>query len=354
MRDSIRVLILGSGQMAREIVRVLQSKRGVAVVGVCDRRPDLDAAGIAGIMGLDADVDVQVESDLATAIQRVQPDIAIQATRSHLVEVWPDIRLLLSGGVSVISIAEEMAFPSCSSKAIARQMHDVALANGAVVLGTGVNPGFVMDLLVIVLSGVCAHVDSISATRANDLSPYGPSVLKAQGVGMTPDAFDRGLRDGSISGHIGFRQSMHMVAHALGWTIDTIEETREPIVSTVRRETPHVVVEPGCVAGCLHRAVAYRNGAQVITLTHPQQVHPALEGETTADRIEIRGVPNIQFEGCPEIPGGQATAALAVNVIPRVLSASPGLHTMADLPVPAALSADVRKFIQPGVVAPDG
>jgi hypothetical protein len=148
-----------------------------------------------------------------------------------------------------------------------------------------------------------------------------------------------------VVGHIGFPESIHLIAAAIGWDIERIEETREPIISEVRRETPCTVVRPGEVAGCLHRAVAYREGRPVITLIHPQQVHPQLAGTETGDRIEIRGTPTVRLSGSPEIPGGEGTCALAVNMIPRILNAAPGLHTMADLPVPAALLGDARRFV---------
>ena len=106
-----------------------------------------------------------------------------------------------------------------------------------------------------------------------------------------------------------------------------------------------MTVEPGQVAGCLHTAVAYVAGRPVITLTHPQQIRPELEGITTGDTITITGTPTLCLHGVPEIPGGVATCALAVNMIPHVLNAAPGLHTMTDLPVPAALLGDARRFV---------
>jgi 4-hydroxy-tetrahydrodipicolinate reductase len=272
--------------------------------------------------------------------------VAIQATCSRIADAAAEILALLRNGVHVISIAEEMAYPTCASPALADQLHQLALVHKVAVVGTGINPGFVLDLLVIALSGVCANIRSITATRVNDLSPYGPTVLRTQGVGLTAEKFQAGLREGTVVGHVGFCQSIHMIAGALGWEIEQIRETREPIIARVRRETPFVTVAPGEVAGCLHTAVAYQQDTPVITLIHPQQVHPQLEGIETGDTIEICGTPNVRFNGSPEIPGGKGTIALAVNMIPRVLKAVPGLHTMADLPVPGAMLGDARKLAQ--------
>ena len=353
MRDLIRVLIVGAGQMGRAIARLLLDKDGLQVVGICDRRQDLAGADIGELCGGPA-AGVPVESDLDRLLERARPDVAIQATCSRLNDAWPDIERLLTGGVNVISIAEEMAFPRCRSAALAEEMDLLARANGVVVLGTGINPGFVLDLLIIALSGVCARVDFIEASRTNDLSPYGGTVLRAQGVGLTPEAFARGLRDGNVVGHVGFPESMHMIASALGWSLDRIEETREPVVASERRESAAGVIEAGQVAGCRHRARAYRGDDVVISFDHPQVVAPQLEGLRTEDRIEIVGAPGVQLAGRPEIAGGEATAALAVNVIPRVLSARPGLKTMAQLPVAAALHGDVRRFVHRREVADRG
>ena len=147
-------------------------------------------------------------------------------------------------------------------------------------------------------------------------------------------------------GHFGFPESIAMIANALGWEVERVEQTRRPIISRVRRTTPHVTVEPGQVAGCDHRAVAWRKGVPLITLIHPQQVHPGLEGIATGDRIEIKGTPDISLSGSPEIPGATATIALAVNMFPRVLNARPGLHSMADLPVPAAMLGETGLSMQ--------
>jgi 4-hydroxy-tetrahydrodipicolinate reductase len=273
--------------------------------------------------------------------------VAIQATCSRLVEAAGEIETLVRHGVHVVSIAEEMAYPACVSPSLAGDLDRLAVAHGVSIVGTGINPGFVLDVLVVTLSAVCSDVQSITATRINDLSPYGPSVLRSQGVGLTPEAFEDGLARGTVVGHVGFPQSIHMVAGALGCDIERIEEVREPIVSRVRRATPHVTVEPGHVAGCRHSAVGYRHGAPFITLVHPQQVRPELEGVTTGDTIEIRGSPGLRLSGSPEIPGGAGTAALAVNMIPRALGAAPGLHTMVDLPVPAAMLGEVDRDRRP-------
>jgi 4-hydroxy-tetrahydrodipicolinate reductase len=345
MRDVIRVLVLGTGQMGSAIARLLLDKQGVQLVGACGRRAERAGMDLGRAIGLERDLGIPLGVELGVVIEQTKPDVAIQATCSRLEDAREEVMTLIGQGVNVISIAEEMAFPAAVSAAIAAELHELAINHGVSVLGTGINPGFVLDLLVVALSGVCSDVESITASRVNDLSPYGPTVLASQGVGLTPAAFEQGLKDGTVVGHIGFVQSIHMVAAALGWEIDQIEQTREPIIAQTHLHTPFVTVEPGQVAGCLHTATAFQQHRPVITLIHPQQVHPHRDGTETVDRIEIRGTPNVCLEGRPEIPGGQATAALAVNMIPRLLNAAPGLYSMVDLPVPAAMLGDARTLV---------
>lgn len=345
MRDLIRVLVLGTGQMGSGIARLVLEKQGLELVGAYGRRRSRAGTDLGRVIGLDRELGIPISPDLEAVIAQVRPHVAIQATCSRLTDAVAEISALVRNGIHVISIAEEMAYPAAKSPALAAELHRLAVEHGVAVVGTGINPGFVFDLLVITLTGVCSDIRSITARRVNDLSPYGPSVLASQGVGLTPEAFRKGVEDGAVVGHFGFPESINMIADALGWEIERIEESREPIVSQVRRETPFVTVEPGNVAGCTHTAVAYRAGKPVITLIHPQQVHPHLEGVETGDSIEIHGTPDVRLAGSPEIPGGLGTVALAVNLIPRALDAAPGLHSMADLPVPAAMLGDARRSI---------
>ncbi len=345
MRNPIRVLVLGTGHMGSGIARLVLEKSGLELAGAYARRAERNGLDLGAAIGLERDLGMAVGTDLAATVKGSRPQVAIQATCSRFEEAAHEIRVLLDRGIHVISIAEEMAYPHYRSPELAEEIHRLAIARSVAVVGTGINPGFVLDRLVITLTGVCADIQSITATRVNDLSAYGPSVLASQGVGLTPEAFNDGVRSGRVVGHVGFTESIHLIATAVGWDLERIDEHREPIVARTRRETPFVTVAPGPAAGCHHKAVAYRADRPVITLIHPQQVQPEREGVSTGDSIEIVGTPNICLAGSPEIPGGIGTMAMAVNMIPTVLKAPPGLHALADLPAPAAMLGDARRLI---------
>ena len=335
-----RVVQWGLGAMGSGMARLMLEKEGLELVGGIDMRPDYVGKDLGEVLGAGRKLGIAVTNDPASVLDRAKVDLVVIATTSWTKEQMPDLKKILSAGINCISIAEEMSAPEAQSPALAAEIDALAKANGVSILGTGVNPGFVLDLLVVALSGVCHKVERIEASRVNDLSPYGPTVMKTQGVGTTPEGFAAGVADGSIVGHVGFPESIRMISDALGLGVTRIEESREAIVSKVYRETPHVKVQPGMVAGCAHVAVGYAGEKPVVKLVHPQQIHPHLEGQGTGDYINIYGKPEIHMSTGPEIAGGIATMGVAVNMIPHVVAATPGLKSMCDLPVPAALMGE--------------
>ncbi|WP_040211526.1 2,4-diaminopentanoate dehydrogenase, partial [Clostridium polynesiense] len=307
---------------------------GVEVAAVIDADPKKSGKSLKEVLDLEGYEKLIITSDFKKTIDETEADIVILAIDSFVDKVYPYIEAILKAKKNCITIAEEMAYPYTVNADLAEKMHKLALENGVTVLGTGVNPGFVLDTLVVVLSAACRKINRIKAVRINDLSPFGHTVMKTQGVGISPEEFYKGLEDGSIVGHIGFKQSIPLVSKALGMEIDEIEEIREPIISKTYRRTEYVEVKPGMVAGCRHIAYGKFKGETIITMEHPQQVNPELENIKTGDFIEILGEPKISMAITPETPGGTGTVALAVNMIPLVISASPGLKTMIDLPLP--------------------
>jgi hypothetical protein len=336
MRKPIRVCQWGLGEMGGGMARLMLEKPGLEIVAAVGR-PRHAGKDLGEVLGLGKNLGVIVTDNPDTVLDKEKVDCVGLATTSWTAAQMPDLRKILGAGINCVTITEEMADPAAQSPELATEIDELAKKNGVSVLGTGVNPGFVLDLLIVTLTAGCHSVERVEASRVNDLSPYGHTVMRSQGVGTTPQAFQAGLADGSIVGHVGFPESIHMISQALGLGVDRIEQTRTPIISQVHRETPHVKVEPGMVAGCTHTGIGYRGDQEVIRLVHPQQIHPHLENQATGDYIHIYGNPEINMAIKPEIAGGKATIGIAVNAIPLVVAASPGLKRMIDLPTPAAL-----------------
>lgn len=340
MEQPIRVLQWGLGAMGGGMARLMLEKSGLKIVAAVDSRPDFVGKDLGVVLGVGKHLGVAITNKPETVLNREKVDIVTLATTSWVKHQMPDLRKIILAGINCVTIAEEMSDAEAQNPTLAAEIDALAKQNNVSVLGTGVNPGFVLDLLIVTLTGGCHSVELVEASRVNDLSPYGPTVMKSQGVGTTPEAFRAGVADGSIVGHVGFPESIHLISEALGLDVDRIEQSREPIISSVYRETPHVKVEPGMVAGCAHIGVGYRGDKEVVRLVHPQQIHPYLEKQDTGDYIHIYGTPEVHMTIKPEIAGGKATIGIAVNMIPHVVAATPGLKRMIDLPAPAALMGE--------------
>lgn len=344
----VKVGIWGFGAMGSGMARMILKKEGIEIVAVCDKSPERINKSIYEVLNVEREErpEVIIKDDASEAFTEKCADVVLLATDSFTKGAFDKIKLVLERKINVISTAEEMAYPMAQEPELAKQIDQIAKDNGVSVLGTGINPGFVLDLLILALTGTCEEVDYIKASRVNDLSPFGYAVMEEQGVGVTREAFEQGVEDGSIAGHVGFPESIKMITDGIGWNLDRIDQTREPIMSNIYRKSDYAEVQPGNVAGCRQCGYGYVDGKLKVEMEHPQQILPHLEGQSTGDYVTIKGIPNINLQITPEIPGGIGTIAMVVNSIPHVINAIPGLKTMLDIPVPRAIMGDVRELVQ--------
>ncbi|WDV44161.1 2,4-diaminopentanoate dehydrogenase [Clostridiaceae bacterium M8S5] len=346
--ENVRVIIWGFGAMGSGMADMLLKKKGVEIVGVCDRNEARVGKSMYEVLGVDKGnrAEVIISNDIEEVTSNKNIDVALIATDSFTAKTFDKLKLILEKKINIVSTAEEMAYPQAQEPELAKKLNEIAKANGVTVLGTGINPGLIMDLLVVTLTGACIDVDHIKAERVNSLSPFGHAVMEEQGVGITKEEFIKGAEDGTLAGHVGFAESIGMITDAIGWKLsDEIKQTMAPIVSNVYRKTKYVEVQPGNVAGCNMLGYGYVDGDLKVEMVHPQQVEPQLEGTDTGDYITIKGTPDINMSIKPEVPGGIGTIAMCVNMIPHVINSKAGLKTMLDLPVPRAIMGDMRDLI---------
>ncbi len=328
----IKVAVWGSGMMGQGLLGyILDRPKDVELVGVIVHDPHKEGETVGELIGRECEVVMTTDHE---AVLAEKPDVVCIATQSFLHEITPQVEPCVTAGADVLCIAETLAYPWASDPEWADRFDALAKEHGVSILGTGVNPGFVLDALPVMLSSACLRVDRIEAQRVNDLSPFGPTVMRTQGVGTTVEQFKKGIADGTIVGHIGFPESISLIAKAMGWKIDRIEQVREPIITGVERSTPHVHVAPGDVCGCRHIGWGYWGDELKIELIHPQQIHPGLEGQDTGDYVKIFGDPDINMSNQPENPGGKGTYASTGNYIPLIGAAPAGILTVVDMPLP--------------------
>ncbi|MBS7527743.1 NADP-binding protein [Fusibacter paucivorans] len=346
--EPIKVVIWGFGAMGSGMAKVLLNKSGVSIVGVCDCHEARRGREMHEILGVERGnrKPVIVEAKIEKVLTERSCDLCLIATHSFTEDAFPGITYALSKKVNVISTAEEMAYPKAKNPALAEQLDQLAKANGVSVLGTGINPGLMMDLLVVALTGCMTDVKHIEAKRVNSLSPFGKAVMEEQGVGLSEAAFQAGAENGSIAGHVGFEESIAMIAEALQMPIDQIETQKSPILTDVERRSPYGYAAAGHVAGVNMTGQGLHQGEVMIDMVHPQQIEPQLGGVHTGDYITLTGTPPVHMAITPEVDGGIGTIAMCVNMIPHVINARPGLKTMLDLPVPRAIIGDMRHYLE--------
>lgn len=346
--ENVKVVIWGFGAMGSGMAKMLLQKKGVEIVGVCDRNKARVGKDMYEVLGVDRGnrEPVIINSNIEEVLTKGCCDVCLTATDSFTEAAFPRLKYCLEQKVNVISTAEEMAYPQAQTPELAAELDKIAKDNGVTILGTGINPGLIMDLLVVCLTGCMTDVEYIEAKRVNSLSPFGHTVMEEQGVGMKVDEFNRRCEEGTMAGHVGFAESVQMIADAIGWKVDKFQQQMKAIVTTVDRKSPHGFAAAGDVAGVNMTGQGYVDGEVKIDMIHPQQIEPEMEGTFTGDYIKIKGTPEVNMSINPEVEGGLGTIAMCVNMIPHVINASTGLKTMIDLPVPRAIMGDMRDLIE--------
>ena len=217
--ENVKVIIWGLGAMGGGMADMLLKKKGVDIVGAVGRGDKVGKSMYDYIetpRGDRPDVIIGTPEDV---IKEKCADVVLCCTDSFTKTAFDRLKFCLEKKINVVSSAEEMAYPQAQSPEEAAELDRIAKENGVSIIGTGINPGLIMDLLVVVMTGCCESVDHIISRRVNSLSPFGPVVMEEQGIGVTPEEF----RTKHLSGHVGFAESVRMITDAIGWKLDKME-----------------------------------------------------------------------------------------------------------------------------------
>jgi 4-hydroxy-tetrahydrodipicolinate reductase len=309
------------------MARLTTAQRGLQVVGGIDSDPAKVGHDLGEVIGLGQPLGAPVSSDAGALLRQTYPDIVIHATTSLFHEVYPQIAACLQARANVLSTCEELVYPYAKEPAAVEALHRLAQQSGVTVLAAGVNPGFIMDLLPLMLTAPCVGIRRIAVTRVVDATGRRASLHQRIGVGLSLDQFREHRAAGEVR-HVGLDESIQMIAAGLGWQLYRVSETIEPILADSWVQTPYGVVAPGQVAGLRQVAHGWMHGSEVITLTWQTAVGSA----DTYDAIRIDATPPVDLVIRGGLHGDQAAAALILHAIPRVLAAPPGLMTVLELP----------------------
>jgi 4-hydroxy-tetrahydrodipicolinate reductase len=325
-----KVMLVGLGPIGAGVARQLAARENFKIVAAVDIDPDKAGRDLGDVAGLGKKTGVRVTADAVATARKAKPQVAVLCTGSSLKEVWPQIETVLKLRLPIVSTTEELSYPWFSNKPLARKIDAAARRAKVAVVGTGVNPGFAMDALPIALTAVCERVDAVRVDRVQDARIRRLPFQRKIGSGLTPEQFAEKVKALTVR-HVGLTESVAMIADALGWKLDRVTDEIQPKIASAPVESQFLRVEAGKVCGIVQDGVGYRDGRPVIVL----HMEAHLGAPETYDSVRIEGSPALHVKAIGGYHGDIATHSIAVNSIPKVLEAPPGLHTMRSLALPS-------------------
>jgi 4-hydroxy-tetrahydrodipicolinate reductase len=323
----LRIIIIGFGQIGRMVFKQIAEMSEVKVVGVVDSDEELTGKDAGRIVGLNACGEVIANG--ISCMRGVEADGVILTTVSSADAVAAQIEELAILGLPIVTTCEELSYPWIAHAEASKKIDNIAKKHDISVLGTGVNPGFLMDFLPVVLSGICRKVDAVKVARVQDASIRRVQFQRKIGAGLDLEQFELRRQEGSLR-HVGLTESIHMIAEALGWKLDKVEETLEPVIAENAVASSAVEVVPGQARGVKQAGRGYVDGKEVITLDFVA----ALGEPESYDEVSIEGCPAVNSRIAGGVNGDIASVAITVNAMRRLINYErKGLLTMLDIPV---------------------
>lgn len=337
MSKKFKVIQYGLGAMGSQMVQLMLGKRDLQVVAAVSGSGRLAGKDLGAAIGLDRQLGITVSDNALEVFDTVNAEVVLHATTSWMSETFKQTTPALQRGMNVVTIAEEASNPWVDrSRKLAEEIDDIAKRNRVTFLGTGVNPGFMMDYLPLALTGVLKQVNSVRIRRVIDWSRYGKTLFDHICAGKSVEEFNEARDRGEVAFHVGLEESLRLTAAGLQWDVEAYEETSEVRVSKSKRETAYMTIEPGTVCGYNQIGRGLVKGKEVLRYEMVAIINPdpREDGTDVGTYISIDGVPSAEITIGGEFAGqgGWGTVASAVNSIPLAVAARPGLITVAELP----------------------
>jgi 4-hydroxy-tetrahydrodipicolinate reductase len=318
----IKVIFYGVGAIGSEVAKFGLSRPGLEVVGAIDSDPDKIGLDLGVVLGLEKNLGVKVSGDPTALFSEVEADVVVLTTGSFLPAIYDQLETAVRAGLNVVTSAEELAFPTLQSAQLAEQLDQLAKEKGVTIKAAGINPGFVMDSLIVFLATASADIEHVWAKRVVDCSLRRRQLQMKVGAGLRVDQFKASLGN-KIFGHLGLMESAALVADALGMIPDRITQSVEPVIAEGNVESEHVKVKSGDVSGMRQVARCLAKGKECVSL----EVLFCVGATEPQDQIVVKGMTNIDVTVKDGIAGDQATVAILINAIAPILEAKPGLLT---------------------------
>ena len=327
---AIRVVLVGLGPIGAAVAGQLLERKGFQIVGAVDIDPLKVGKDAGEVMELGRRLRLKVTDTIGKTIKATRPDVAVLCTSSSLKRVMPQFEEVLKHHVPIVSTTEEAAYPSPANRSLVKRLDEAARKAKVAVLATGVNPGFVMDALPIALTAMCARVDRVEVHRVQDARVRRLPFQQKIGAGLTQEQFKRGVDNGTLR-HVGFTESTHMIASALGWKLERVIDDIKPKMADHPVASELLAVDPGYVCGIIQDGIGYVKGEPRIRL----HLEAYLGAPESYDSVLIEGSPRIYSKIDGGVHGDIATASMTVNSIAPVIAAAPGFRTMREMRLPS-------------------
>lgn len=326
MDRRIRVVQYGLGPIGCRSVQYLTERGHFELVGAIDSDERKVGVDVGELAELPEALDLHVTDDATTLLRQVDAEVVVLTTTSSLEQIRPQVLEIISCGKNVVSTCEELVYPWLTNPSLAKEIDVAAKKQGVSVLSTGVNPGFLMDFLPLVMTGVCRNVEKVTVERIQDAQFRRLSFQDKIGAGLTEPEFEERVKAGNLR-HVGLTESMHLLASGLGWKLDRTEDIIEPVIASHEVIAANLTIEADRALGINQIGKGYIGNKELITL-----IFRATIGEQEPrDRVLIQGTPGIDMTIEKGVNGDTATCAIIVNAIPVVIQAPAGLRTMADI-----------------------
>ena len=319
---------IGLGPIGRAVARLAAEHPACDLVGAADVAPQLAGSDLGDVLGLEQS-GTQIDGSIASLLDRVRPDLVLHTTGSFLADVAPELEEIVGRGVSVVSTCEELTYPFYRHPELSRELDARAQSQSAVLIGTGVNPGFVMDKLVATVLAACSRVERVRALRVVDASTRREPLQRKIGAGITVEEFEQRKAGGKF-GHVGMAESAHLVADVIGVPKERdVREVLQPMVADREVRTDFLAVAPGRVTG-VHQVATIESGEKRRVRLELQMYVGA---DDPRDTFTAVGEPSLELTIAGGVPGDHATAALTLNTALCCADLRPGLRTVLDLPL---------------------
>jgi 4-hydroxy-tetrahydrodipicolinate reductase len=299
------------GAIGTDILRYFV-ERSHEVVAVVDSDPEKVGRTVAELTGLP--LGIRVSASLKD-VPLENAEVAVFSTKSHIPDIAEDIKTAATGGLDVVTTSEEMAYPSYAGGEITSSLDKLALEKGVTIVGVGVNPGFVMDLVPAVVATAAKSPKSIHVVRSVDVSRRRRQLQAKVGVGHTRAKFEKEFKEGML-GHVGLVESAHLIALSLGKPLEGLKHGVFPVMGSEDYVMGVRQFAEGMVGECLIRLDLE------MTMT-----------SADFDVVEVKGDPDLKVRFEKGVFGDSATVAVVVHAVERVGKAKPGLITVLDLPL---------------------